>query len=1238
MNHATRTTSPQPEKSSTSRRESLTATKIQKSAENNIREQHNRLLSVSVPGQLNAGLKIPSQSSLRSWLSTFTSKQRVVELLVLFAVFAVGIGLSCLLLWELKLRPIQQDVQDMCADQQNSLSVLFNKDVLDLLATAEAYIINRPNLTLAEFQRFFSKTALNRNYISGIGVFQHVPASHRSEWEQYHASSINQKVNGVLVSDINRTDYWPNLYSYNPTPTSLISGFNPTSEQIRSQAINRTYTAWQQQQLLQLDIPNPSLVNITQPSLTPPVGLVSYASRWGYTLWHAFSDPSVQIAGPYDIPNELLLNVVFYTTILQQTPQSSSAPSDLSLGYRLYDVSPGVTASGIQPTLNGSGYTLNPYDQPGHRFLEQNMPSNLKMLEEFAIKTQVSVLDRTWELQCIPAVPAFEFRYDVVPYIGFAIGVGIVFICMHLAYRLVRRLHHANVVNEQLLVSRKLFETLKTRSQACVAAIPNPMLLLNSAGFVVGLNEHAASLVNNERPSAKAHIRDIIISNQQCAHAEQAHIDEDGNMICYSCRDRLCSGTDLLLSPTASMFHRRSSLGSPVLLRPCQWDGAASAPKWTVSGAPMQARHSDGVNSQGSVMTGNREVLVRKSDGSCYVADCSVSQPVEGKHASSVQVILLRDLTEKKQTLGKLQRAKSAVKRANRLKAQMLLLLSHELRNPNYVISSTAKMIYENPAMQGVEEDLKAIMLSSEHMQRLVDDTVFMLDLQQPRCAHPSAGPSALPESPATDTETNPFPLPPSNPGGPAAAVMASQTRSCAAVFRDVVHSQSWYAQLRHVQLSVHTNLASLAAHMQQPGKYAGGQGVRMSARLTTDQALALRDVDLPTEFVVHLSRIGERLLHHAVQISPPSSQLALSVVVVAMDHSELPTDTLTNLTIRLGVESSCSAFQRFGQELLTLRLSPSTLLGQVFVPPQQPDSAFQPTQQPPVTAAGACATDGMRHLASTGHSFGSGFGISVLQKMITQASASVHTSPPNGQGGSAATGPLRQDGSINGLETATALTVDLSSTAVTLSRGSALQLNSSQCAVGDGIGVLPRLVSVSVHLPVRGIVTCEPEVAVPPLAVPLYDSTPVPAIAITPSSTVTEKQVDSNKAPLRVLVVEDNKLVQRVTTKLLVALGCEVVTADDGRLAIATPGLESFDIVFMDLIMPNMDGYEATEHIRRVMGIPPSKLPVVALTANAVEDERSRTLASGHFNDYVTKPAAKAKLASVLEQWVRQR
>ncbi|ERS84772.1 ATP-binding protein [Halomonas sp. PBN3] len=116
-----------------------------------------------------------------------------------------------------------------------------------------------------------------------------------------------------------------------------------------------------------------------------------------------------------------------------------------------------------------------------------------------------------------------------------------------------------------------------------------------------------------------------------------------------------------------------------------------------------------------------------------------------------------------------------------------------------------------------------------------------------------------------------------------------------------------------------------------------------------------------------------------------------------------------------------------------------------------------------------------------------------------------------------------------------------------------------------------------------------------------------------------------------RVLVVEDNPVNQRVALAMLERQGCRVALAESGEDALARVARERFDLIFMDIQMPGMDGLEVTRRLRARHGWL-SRVPVVAMTAGGPEGEQARCLAAG-MNGYIAKPLLQGPLREVLRR-----
>ncbi|MBI5710900.1 MAG: response regulator [Candidatus Eisenbacteria bacterium] len=123
-------------------------------------------------------------------------------------------------------------------------------------------------------------------------------------------------------------------------------------------------------------------------------------------------------------------------------------------------------------------------------------------------------------------------------------------------------------------------------------------------------------------------------------------------------------------------------------------------------------------------------------------------------------------------------------------------------------------------------------------------------------------------------------------------------------------------------------------------------------------------------------------------------------------------------------------------------------------------------------------------------------------------------------------------------------------------------------------------------------------------------------------------------RAGVRVLVAEDNAVNQMVALRTLEHFGAQVDLASDGRQALAALAAHPYDVVFMDVHMPEMDGFEATAEIRRRERGTGARVPIVAMTASAMAGDREHCLAAG-MDDYVTKPVRPERLFEVLSRWI---
>jgi signal transduction histidine kinase/ActR/RegA family two-component response regulator len=148
----------------------------------------------------------------------------------------------------------------------------------------------------------------------------------------------------------------------------------------------------------------------------------------------------------------------------------------------------------------------------------------------------------------------------------------------------------------------------------------------------------------------------------------------------------------------------------------------------------------------------------------------------------------------------------------------------------------------------------------------------------------------------------------------------------------------------------------------------------------------------------------------------------------------------------------------------------------------------------------------------------------------------------------------------------------------------------------------------------------------------PFADSTPPDLDTV--SAQTTTAAVEPTAATATILLVEDHPINQKLAMVLLQRLGYRVDLAADGKQGVEAAADHRYDLIFMDVQMPVMNGFEATRAIRAGGGLN-AKTPIVALTANAMQSDKEACFAAG-MDDFLTKPFNKESLSAVLQQHIR--
>ena len=127
----------------------------------------------------------------------------------------------------------------------------------------------------------------------------------------------------------------------------------------------------------------------------------------------------------------------------------------------------------------------------------------------------------------------------------------------------------------------------------------------------------------------------------------------------------------------------------------------------------------------------------------------------------------------------------------------------------------------------------------------------------------------------------------------------------------------------------------------------------------------------------------------------------------------------------------------------------------------------------------------------------------------------------------------------------------------------------------------------------------------------------------------IEEQEVKKIKKDLSILVAEDNIINQKVAETIFSNLGFKVDIVNDGKEAVENFKKKPYDVIFMDLVMPNKDGIQATVDIRG-MGY---QTPIIAMTATASKQSQSEAISSG-MNDYIIKPVRIETVRNILSKW----
>ncbi len=182
---------------------------------------------------------------------------------------------------------------------------------------------------------------------------------------------------------------------------------------------------------------------------------------------------------------------------------------------------------------------------------------------------------------------------------------------------------------------------------------------------------------------------------------------------------------------------------------------------------------------------------------------------------------------------------------------------------------------------------------------------------------------------------------------------------------------------------------------------------------------------------------------------------------------------------------------------------------------------------------------------------------------------------------------------------------------------------------------ILTAGVDVHIHKPIRQRTLIDTFLAITGHG-PIVRQPELPSLPDkpTPEAPVTSPSVQvAEPVRARLLLAEDSKINQVVAIAMLSKLGYQIDAVENGREALEAVQARAYDLVLMDVSMPEMDGLDATRAIRALPG-DVSRVPIIAMTAHAMESDREKCLQSG-MNDYVPKPVNRQKLLDTVARWL---
>ncbi|KAJ3372338.1 hypothetical protein GGF31_002201 [Allomyces arbusculus] len=618
-------------------------------------------------------------------MGSTTAVKRHGAMFAAAAAVAAGVAAAIGLWLVLRSAPSQAAAARFCRDRADMVSVMAQAEVLGIVRSLNAFVSTAPVVTSALLKQYLARVKPNPKTVYTVNFYERIPADKRAEWEAIYNTTIyssDANLNyGPRVDDPD--GYWPMVFvraSPLRFPSGLpknFIGYDPTGEPTRRAVVLEA-------------IAQPS-----QPFLTPPVQLVG-------------NDGST-----------VLGFLVFLVTLKRAvTPSNFSTASMVAASLSVQD---------LFSDLATGEFALHLEDGPTS-LIDAPCADRTASIPSLAASATILFANRRWTLTCTPRATYGESTYHYGAWLAssgaMAVGAVLAGVLVTLHGLFGRRRRAERSIHARM-------RALQERAQAYLRAIPSPLILLDAAGQVLGLNEHARDLfATRER---QVDVRRVI--QVECNEMDPAACgmgDKSGRSSPvmdvaaeFAGSKRILDTHGPLFRPGVAAVRVRRADGTTYPADLCASDlvslhaGKADCPAaavTTTGSAPLLVSQTDSDTSTDTLLLSPTDTDMTLT--AAPVVPAPPPKPVSPPRPGVAQVVLLSDMSERSARLAELEGATAALQRAYRDHGSMILWLCHELRNP---IAALGPAVEREPAvadavatMLGAIEDAGALLAGFE--------------------------------------------------------------------------------------------------------------------------------------------------------------------------------------------------------------------------------------------------------------------------------------------------------------------------------------------------------------------------------------------------------------------------------------------------------------------------------------------------------------------------------------------